>query len=89
LKTLFNGDLQTTRYSTIDQYATTYKGISLRGFERETHLYLMEAKQNQILNLVAKGTPLFKSIVNKEAFDFRYLVDAFGLGLTEDLNKYS
>jgi hypothetical protein len=30
LKTLFNGDLQTTRYSTIDQYATTYKGI----FER-------------------------------------------------------
>jgi hypothetical protein len=85
LKTLFNGDLQTTRYSTIDQYATTYKGISLRGFEKRNASLPdgTEAKQNQILNLVAKGTPLFKSIVNKEAFDFRYLVDAFGLGLTE------
>jgi hypothetical protein len=83
LKTLFNGDLQTTRYSTIDQYATTYKGISLRGFEKRNASLPdgTEAKQNQILNLVA-GTPLFKS-VNKEAFDFRYLVDA-GLGLTED-----
>ena len=42
-----------------------------------------EEKQNQVLNLVAKGTPLFKALTNKEAFNFRYLVDAFGLGLTE------
>jgi hypothetical protein len=35
------------------------------------------------LNLVAKGTPLFKALTNKEAIDFRYLVDSFGLGLTE------
>jgi hypothetical protein len=56
LKTLFNGDLQTTRYSTIDQYATTYKGISLRGFEKRNASLPdgTEAKQNQILNLVAK-----------------------------------
>ena len=42
-----------------------------------------ETKQNSILNLVAKGTPLFKALTNKEALDFRYLVDSFGLGLIE------
>lgn len=78
-------DYQTTRYSTVDQYATTYKGIALKGFRiRQASMPDgTEAKQNQILNLVAKGTPLFKALINKEAFDFRYLVDAFGLGLTE------
>lgn len=80
-----SGDFQTTRYVTIDQYATTYKTISLKGFRiREASLPDgTEARQNSILNSVAKGTPLFKALTNKEAFDFRYLVDAFGLGLTE------
>jgi hypothetical protein len=78
-------DYQTTRYSTVDQYSTTYKGITLKGFRiRQASLPDgTETKQNQILNLVAKGTPLFKALINKEAFDFRYLVDSFGLGLTE------
>lgn len=84
-KTGYGEDYQTTRYSTIDQYATTYKAIALKGFRiRQASLPDgTESKQNQILNLVAKGTQLFKSITNKEAFNFRYLVDAFGLGLTE------
>jgi hypothetical protein len=83
--TNFGGDLQTTRYSTIDQYATTYKAIALTGFRiRQASLPDgTETRQNQILNLVAKGTPLFKAVTNKEAIDFRYLIDAFGLGLTE------
>jgi hypothetical protein len=78
-------DYQTTRYSSVDQYTTTYKGISLKGFRvRQASLPDgTETKQNQILNLVAKGTPLFKALINKEAFDFRYLIDGFGLGLTE------
>jgi hypothetical protein len=78
-------DYQTTRYSTVDQYTTTYKGIAMKGFRiRQASLPDgTEAKQNQVLNLVAKGTPLFKAIINKEAFDFRYLIDSFGLGLTE------
>jgi len=82
---LGSGDFQTTRYATIDQYAATYKAISLKGFRiREASLPNgTEARQNTILNAVAKGTPLFKALTNKEAFDFRYLVDAFGLGLTE------
>jgi len=78
-------DYQTTRYSSVDQYATTYKGIAMKGFRiRQASLPDgTETKQNQVLNLVAKGTPLFKALINKEAFDFRYLVDSFGLGLTE------
>jgi hypothetical protein len=78
-------DYQTTRYSTVDQYSTTYKGIAMKGFRiRQASLPDgTETRQNQVLNLVAKGTPLFKALINKEAFDFRYLIDSFGLGLTE------
>jgi hypothetical protein len=81
----FSGDLQTFRYVSIDNYATTYKAITLKGFRiRQNSLPDgTEERQNRILNLVAKGTPLFKAITNKEAIDFRYLIDSFGLGLTE------
>ena len=83
--TAFGTDLQTMRYKTVDNYATTYKAISLKGFRvREASLPDgTEARQNALLNLVAKGTPLFKAVTNKEAIDFRYLIDSFGLGLTE------
>ena len=76
---------QTTTYKSVDTYASTYKAISLRGFRvREASLPNgTETRQNSILNIVAKGTPLFKALTNKEALDFRYLVDSFGLGLQE------
>ena len=78
-------DYQATRYTTLDNYVTTYKGISMRGFRiRQASLPDgTESRQNSILNLIAKGTPLFKAITNKESIDFRYLIDSFGLGLTE------
>lgn len=81
----FGGDLQTMRYVSVDNYATTYKAIPLKGFRvRQASLPDgSESRQNSILNLVAKGTPLFKALTNKEAFDFRYLIDSYGLGLTE------
>ena len=84
-KVNFNGDYQTKRYKSVDVYASTYKAISLKGFRiREASMPDgTETKQNSILNLVAKGTPLFKALTNKEALDFRYLVDSFGLGLIE------
>jgi hypothetical protein len=80
-----SGDKQTFRYTSIDDYVSTYKAISLKGFRvRQDSLPDgTEAKQQAILNLVAKGTPLFNAVTNKEAFDFRYLIDSFGLGLTE------
>ena len=86
IETVFSGEaLQATRYASIDNYVTTYKAISLKGF-RVRNASLpdgTETRQNQILNMVAKGTPLFKALTNKEAIDFRYLIDSFGLGLTE------
>jgi hypothetical protein len=80
-----SGDKQTFRYTPIDDYVSTYKAISLKGFRvRQDSLPDgTEAKQQQILDLVGKGTPIFNSVTNKEAFDFRYLIDSFGLGLTE------
>ena len=77
--------LQTTRYTSMENYATTYKGIAMKGFRvRQASLPDgTETRQNSILNIAAKGTPLFKAITNKEAIDFRYLIDSFGLGLTE------
>jgi hypothetical protein len=80
-----SGDKQTFMYTQLDDYVSTYKAISLKGFRiRQDSLPDgTETKQSQILDLVAKGTPLFKAATNKEAFDFRYLIDSFGLGLTE------
>ena len=84
------GALQTTRYSTIDQYVDTYKVISLKGFRIRTaslpdgtESRLSNENKTGILDMVGKGTPLFKALTNKEAIDFRYLIDSFGLGLTE------
>lgn len=81
----YNGDLQTMRYLSVDNYVETYKAITMKGFRVRTASMPdgTETRQNSILNLVAKGTPLFKALTNKEAIDFRYLIDAFGLGLTE------
>ena len=80
-----SGDLQTIRYTSIEDYVSTYKAISLKGFRiREASMPDgTETRQNAILNLIAKGTPLFKALTNKEAIDFRYVIDPFGLGLTE------
>ena len=80
-----SGDRQTFRYTKIDDYVSTYKAISLKGFRiRQDSLPDgTEDKQSSILDLVAKSTPMFKAITNKEAFDFRYLIDSFGLGLAE------
>ena len=81
----YNGDLQTMRYVSIDNYATTYKAITLKGYRVRANSLPdgTEARQNSILNLVAKGTPIFKALTNKESIDFRYLIDCFALGLTE------
>ena len=82
----FNGDVQTNRYTKIDDYVTTYKAISLKGFRlRDASIPDgTETKQSAILDVITKGTPLFKALTNKEAFDFRYLIDSFGLGLSAD-----
>ena len=82
---LIGSTYQTKRYSSLDKYVTTYKAIPLQGFRiRSASLPDgTDTTLTNILNLVALGTPLFNAITNKEAFNFRYLVDSFELGLTE------
>ena len=86
IKKIYTGAAyQTMRYKKVEDYVETYKAISLKGFRvRQASMPDgTETRQNQILNVVAKGTPLFKALTNKEAIDFRYLIDSFGNGLTE------
>jgi len=80
------GVSQTIAYTTIDQYVNTYQGLKLKGFKVRDEVLPdgSEEKQQAILNIVAKGTPLFKALTNKDAIDFRYIVDSFGLGLIAD-----
>jgi len=82
----FGDHYETTRYSSIDDYVSTYQAIPLKGFRiRQASLPDgTESTQNSILNLVANGTPLANALANKDALDFRYLIDSFGLGLTEN-----
>jgi hypothetical protein len=77
--------MQTTRFTNIDNYVSTYKGISMNGFKiRQSSMPNgTETQQNNILNLIANGTPLFNALTNKDVINFRYIIDSFGLGLTE------
>ena len=81
----FNGDLQTFRITNVDDYVTTYKGITMKGFKvrQESMPDGTETRQNDILNLIEKGSPIFKALTNKDVTQFRYVIDGFGLGLTE------
>lgn len=76
---------QTTRYTTIENYIDTYKGIVLNGFSVQQHSIPngTENRQKEILSIIGKDTPLYNAITNKQKFNFRYLIDSFGLGLTE------
>jgi hypothetical protein len=77
-------DKQTTRFTKIDDLVTSYQAISLKGFRlREAQMPDgTDTRQNSVLDAVKKGTNLYKALINKEAFDFRYLIDSFGLGLS-------
>ena len=79
------GVYQSMRYTTMDDYVSTYQAIALKGFRvrQDSMPDGTETRQSAILNLIAKGTPLFKALTNKEAIDFRYVTDSFGLGLIE------
>jgi hypothetical protein len=76
---------QTTRYTNVDDYIDTYKPMVLGGFQvhPESIPDGTDVRQNKILNVLASGTSMFNAICNKDRFSFRYLVDSFGLGLTE------
>ena len=80
----YNGDLQTFRFTQIEDYVSTYKGISLFGFRVRTDS-MPDGTDDRITNItqiIGKGTPLYNAVTDKDIIDFRYLVDSYGLGLT-------
>tara|TARA_R110000772_G_scaffold2410_2_gene8412 strand:+ start:30968 stop:34774 length:3807 start_codon:yes stop_codon:yes gene_type:complete len=80
----YDGDLQTFRFTEIDDYVSTYKGISLFGFRVRPDSMPdgTDDRIDDILDIIGKGTPLYNAVVDKDIIDFRYLVDSYGLGLT-------
>jgi len=82
---IFNNDMQTTRYTKIEDYIDTYKAITLGGFTVQAASIPdgTETRQAEILDIIGKNTALYYAITNKNKFNFRYLIDSFGLGLTE------
>ncbi|MFV2014744.1 MAG: hypothetical protein ACC656_04910, partial [Candidatus Heimdallarchaeota archaeon] len=81
-----NSDIQTVRYTSIDNYVNTYQAIVLTGFRnrKESEPNGTEERQNDILNMIAPGTPLFKGLTNRNQLSWRYLIDSWGLGLTNN-----
>ena len=75
----------TTTYPPIYQYATHLKGASLAPFvlHKDSLPDGTEGRLNDILDVMGLNTSIFNGLVNKNKITWRYLIDAFGLGLQE------
>ena len=75
----------TTVYPPIYKYATNLKGAALSPFKINVDSLPngTESRLNTILNVIGQGTQMFKGLINKNKISWRYLVDSFGLGLSE------
>jgi hypothetical protein len=82
----FGNDAQTTRFTIMEDYIKTYQAFVLGGFKMRADSMPngTEERQSKILDVLAKGTPLFKGLTNRNKISWRYLVDCFGLGLTSN-----
>lgn len=83
--TAFGTDFQTTRYTNVEDYVLSYKAIVLGGFQVRAASVPdgTESRQSAILDLIGKGEPLAKALIDKNRISWRYLIDSFGLGLQE------
>ena len=68
----YGNALQTNRYTNVEDYVSTYKAITLDGFTvRSASLPDgTESRQSDLLDIMAKDTPLYDAIVNKNKFSF-------------------
>lgn len=81
-----SNDYYTTAYMSIDNYVTEYNGITLKPFviHPDSIPNGTEARLKDILSVIDKNTNLAKGLANKNIIQWRYLVDSFGLGLSEN-----
>lgn len=80
----FGADMQTFRYTSVESYVNTYNAIVLDGFKMRADSMPngQEQRQNDILNVIAVNTPLFKGLCNRNKISWRYLIDPWANGLT-------
>jgi hypothetical protein len=78
-----NIDYQTFTYPSIDVYVDEYKALKISPFVVHTDSIPngTDARQNEILDIIAYNTNLAKALADKNKITWRYLVDSFGLGL--------
>ena len=78
-------------FQSIDNYVTDYKGILLSPFTISSQSVPdgTDVRMNSILSVMANTTALGKGITNKNKITWRYLIDSFGLGLLQVLNRFS
>jgi hypothetical protein len=79
-----SSEYQTISFKSLDSYVTTYKGFMMKGFKvhKDSMPDGTQERLDQILDLMAPGTPLFEGLTNFNKIKWRYYVDSFGLGLT-------
>ena len=76
-------DYQTFTYPSIETYVDEYKALKISPFVVHTDSIPngTDARQNEILNIIAYSTNLAKGLADKNKISWRYLIDSFGLGL--------
>ncbi len=78
-------DYYTTAYMSIDNYVGEYNGLTLKPFtvHPDSMPNNTDARLDSIMSVLDKSTNLAKGLANKNRITWRYLVDSFGLGLTD------
>lgn len=80
----FGTDMQTFRFTAMENYVNTYNAMVLGGFKMRADSMPdgTEKRQSDILDVLAPNTPLSKGLINRNKITWRYLVDPWSNGLT-------
>ena len=81
-----------TKYTTIDDVCDRYHWTFLKGFKvsEESMPNGTNERQNEILNMISGDNPhsnLYKTLIDRDYIQWRYVVDTFGLGIENECKK--
>jgi hypothetical protein len=80
------------KYNTIDNIADRYHWTFLKGFKVSENSIPngTNERQNEILNMISEhntASNLYKSLIDRDYVQWRYLVDTFGYGIENECKK--
>jgi hypothetical protein len=80
------------KYSTIDKICDRYHWTFLKGFKVNDKVVPdgKNERQNLILNMISednKKSNLYRALIDRDAVQWRYVVDTFGLGIESECKK--